>query len=190
MKLLLVFVLSFTLLGLSAVSAAPAETHAPESCGQGALGSDVEDMLALIDGDVFDSDLWTMRLQDYEGTNTATWESYGFGAVAHIQYQHYDCGATEQQLDDYFSPSGLENLLVNYKPYLQLAECSVDGLRLLEFKGVLNGITYHLRYWGWLPSSTRLASVHLVFPVGREAKMNRYSRLLFPALPHCPSSPR
>ena len=52
-------------------------------------------MLAYLDTSLFHSGDWTEQISQRRSRTTTTWESNSMGAVAFMQWLHYDCGVTE-----------------------------------------------------------------------------------------------
>lgn len=153
-----------------------------------AAADDEADMLALVEG-VFDPSEWSLELSTAESKNVATWRSDATGALVFMEYLHYDCGVTEAQIDEYYSPEGFDTLFLNYETHAQTAACRVGALRLYEFDAVFGGSDYHTLYYVEQVSPTRVVGVDMIFPAAYRAKQAAYAARLYPELPSCEAVP-
>ena len=163
---------------------APVPTQAI-SCATQAVSQDLSEMLALVDTKIFEPSLWAMQNDVGDGRTTITWRADKLGAVAYLEYLHWDCGVSSAQIDQYFSPQSFEAIWSNYTSYAQTAFCQHNDLRLFEFDATFNGNDYKIRYWVEPVTPTRVADFALTFPADQQAKMAQYAGHLFPDLPSC-----
>lgn len=154
------------------------------NCAPVSESEDEANMLALVGG-AFQPALWTQQLGSDASKTTATWIANAYGAVAFLEYLHYDCGIPTNALEDYYSPAGFDVLLSNYTSHEQTAECAAGDVRLFKFNVTFAGADYVMDYWVARVSSTRAAGLMLVFPAGSAAKLDGYAERLFPQLPDC-----
>ncbi len=160
------------------------EAPAPISCASPSADHDIAAALALA-GDTFAASTWVEQVSSDSAKTTVTWTASSLGAVAYLEYLHYDCGYTQQQIDDYYSPASWATIFANYDSYEKVDECSYDNLRLYEFDASLNGSDYAVRYWVKPATDTRVAGLMLVIPVDQAATVAQYAGELFPKLPTC-----
>ena len=163
---------------------APIPTQAI-SCATQAVSQDLSEMGAVVDAKIFEPTLWTMQNDVGDGRTTMTWRSDKLGAVAYLEYLHWDCGVSSGQIDQYFSPQSFESIWSNYSSYTQTAFCQQNDLRLFEFDATFNENDYQIRYWVEPVTPTRVADLALTFPADQQAKMAQYAGHLFPDLPTC-----
>lgn len=154
------------------------------SCESVAEDQDIQSMLALV-GEAFDPTVWTQTVSSEAAKTTATWQSSEYGAVAYLEYLHYNCGVSQEQIDQYYSPAGFETLLSSYASYELTDQCASKRLKLFEFDAVSNNRNYHVLYWVEQVSPTRVAGLMLVFPTTRPAQQAEFAGRLFPELPTC-----
>ena len=154
------------------------------ACASVSEAEDVANMLALVGG-AFQTSVWTEQIGSGDAKNSATWIADGYGAVAYLEYLHYDCGVSQAQIDAYYSPEGFDVLLSNYSSHELTAACSAGSVRLFEFVATFDGTDYLMNYWVEQTSPTRVAGLMLVFPASQPAKLEGYAGRLFPELPNC-----
>jgi hypothetical protein len=137
--------------------------------------------------DLFEPELWRMAGASEEAANTyVTWrlreqEDMLFFFV----YYHFDEGATEAAIDDYFDEDGFASLLVNYTPYEMTDQCNLGNLRLYEFMSERDGVKRIMRYWVLRESETRVMGVNAIAPSTHITLFNDYSARVFSDLPSC-----
>ena len=141
-------------------------------------------MLAYLDTSLFHSGDWTEQITS-DGTNERHLGANSMGAVAYMQWLHYDCGVTEADLTSYYTPEGFKRLLANYTSALQTAACENNGLRLFEFDVTANDSRLSAFYWVEQVSPTRVMNFSLTVPVNQRAKQAEYAGRLFPNLFTC-----
>jgi hypothetical protein len=166
-----------------AVAVAPPAQADLIGCVYGAT-DDEANMLALV-GNTFDPSEWSLETSEQDSKNVATWRSDWSGALVFMEYLHYDCGVSEAQIDEYFSPKGFYILFLNYFSFEETAACRVGGLRLYEFDAVFDGADYHTQYYVEQVSPTRVVGIDLIFPAGYRDKLVGYASRLYPELPSC-----
>ncbi len=161
------------------VQAVPTQAIA---CATAPADQDVPAMLALV-GDTFKSSEWTQQVGGDGSRTTLTWRSAT--STAYLEYLHFDCGYSQSQLDQYFSPEGLRTMFSYYDSYQETYQCKSGDLRLHEFDLVYHGSDYHALYWVKKVSPTRIADLVLVFPTSEADQEAEYAGMLFPELPTC-----
>jgi hypothetical protein len=154
------------------------------ACAAPSEADDLAAALAFVGG-AFNAPTWTRQTNTESDRNTATWQASDLGALAFLEYLHYDCGIPEGAMDAYYSPEGFATLLSNYESHTETADCGKNGLRLYEFTVVSHGADYLMRYWVTQTSPTRVAGLMLVFPASNPSKLAAYAGRLFPQLPTC-----
>jgi hypothetical protein len=156
------------------------------SCESVSEDQDIRDMFALV-GDAFEPTAWVQEVgvSGNGSKTTVTWRSAKYGAVAYLEYLHYDCGVSQSQIDDYYSPEGFDTLLSNYSSHELTAECENEDVHLFEFAATSNDQEYHILYWVERVSPTRVAGLMLVFPASYPAQQAEYAGRLFSQLSTC-----
>jgi hypothetical protein len=166
----------------------PTDTLAlPEllDCAPQSPTGDIASSMQVIDPRVFEPSIWTVEGGLQSDRETTLWRSERYGALAYLEYLHYDCGVSAAALDTFFSPEGFDVMLSTYDSHEQTAACRRNGLRLYEFDATLNGTDYHYLHWAHQASPTRVVSFSIVFPKGWEEKLVGYAARLYPELPGC-----
>jgi hypothetical protein len=155
------------------------------ACPTQSAAQDAAESLQMIDPNIFEPALWTSQggLEDLR--TTTTWRSDKLGAVAYLEFLHFDCGVSADQIDAYFSPESFQTIFSNYTSYQQTASCEHNGIRLFQFDAVSNDANYRVLYWVKQISPTRVADLMLTFPADQQAKLAQYAGRLFPNLPTC-----
>ncbi|MEP7293560.1 MAG: hypothetical protein ABI835_17370, partial [Chloroflexota bacterium] len=154
------------------------------SCEPAAPDTDLSAMRERV-GDTFDTVDWTETIQTEDLKTSLVWLSVSYGAVAKLEYLHYDCGVSQEQIDTYFDKDNFDTLFLYYDSYRQTRQCHADDLTLYEFAAVLNETDYHVLLWVQPASSTRVADLILIFPLSNVADQAEYAGELFPDLPSC-----
>ena len=155
------------------------------SCATQDSAQDLAEMTQVIDAKIFEPAFWTARSDVSDQRTTTTWHSDKFGAVAYLEYLHFDCGVSQEQIDQYFTPQTFQTIMSSYSSYVQTAHCALNGLRLFEFDASFNDTQYHILYWVKQVTPTRVADFTLTFPIKQQSKLAEYAGRLFPALPTC-----
>jgi len=155
------------------------------ACATQPASSDMAEMQQLISPRIFESALWTRENGAGDQRTTMTWRSDRLGAVAYLEFLHFDCGVTQEQIDQYFSPENFDVILANYTSHQLIAQCEHNGVKLFEFDVTANSQSYHLLYWVKQVTPTRVADLTLTFPSQNQAKLAGYAGRLFPDLPTC-----
>ncbi len=169
----------------SVIVASTVEAPTLLSCAAPSATDDMANMLQLIDTTLFEPPLWSSESSLQSNRTTATWKSDTYGAVAYLEYLHYDCGYTEAQIDTYYSPENWALIFSGYDSYTKSAECRYKDTRLYQFDVHFRGSDYAVRYWVVPATDTRVFGLMLVFPVEQQATLAQYSGHLFPQFPSC-----
>ncbi len=154
------------------------------SCASPSADQDIAAALAFA-GDTFAAPTWAEQVSSDAAKTTVTWTASKLGAVAYLEYLHYDCGYTQAQIDEYYGAASWATIFANYDSYAKVDECSYDDLRLYEYDVSLNAYDYAVRYWVKPATDTRVAGLMLVVPTDQAATMAQYAGDLFPQLPTC-----
>jgi len=171
----------------ASIDVTPVATAETNSCAAPTSHDDVHDALAVA-GDNFPSTLWTVSTTDdvYPFETTVTWLSNRLGAVAFLEYLHYDCGVTQQDIDQWVMPERFKTVFANFSSYEQTTHCQKNDIQLFEFSVVTTyGSNDHALYWVKQVSPTRVAAFNLILPDSYHAKQAVYAQKLFPELPTC-----
>lgn len=166
---------------------APTVIEAPQviSCAAAvSAGTDIDNLLALV-GDTFSAENWTQQLQTLDTKTIATWLSNDPSAVAYLEYLHYDCGVSDEQLKLFYNEAGIATLLANYDSYEAIDACREGETHLLEFSAVNDGYDYSVLYWVKPLTPTRAVTLMLVMPQDNPALLAETAAQLFPELPTC-----
>lgn len=166
---------------------APVVVEAPQviSCAAAvSADTDIENLLALV-GDTFSAENWTQQLQAQDMKTIATWFSDDPSAVANLDYLHYDCGMSDEQLKLFYSEEGIEMLFGNYDSYESVDSCEEGETLLFEFTAVSDGYDYNVLYWVKPLSPTRAMTLMLVMSQDNPALLAETAGQLFPELPTC-----
>ncbi len=160
------------------------EAPAPISCASPSADEDIAAALAF-SGDTFAAPTWAQTVSSDDAKTTVTWTASSLGAVAYLEYLHYNCGYTQTQIDEYYGAASWATIFANYDSYEKVDDCSYENLHLYEYDVSLNGSDYAVRYWVKPATDTRVAGMMLVIPVDQVATMAQYAGDLFPKLPTC-----
>ena len=155
------------------------------SCKGQPLEQDITEIESIV-GNTFSGDDWDESISTNEYRTYVTWTNASRGGLAFLDYQHYDCGVTQAQIDAYFSEDNFDILLSNYQSFDQTAACASGGMNLYEFDVVtIEGYDYMMRWWYWQETPTRVASMQMTFPITQQAALAEYAGDLFPDFPTC-----
>jgi hypothetical protein len=178
MKTILITIL--TLLAFSSITLAQDSTPTPDPEREIFYVLDYAD-------DLFEPELWRMASAAEEAGDTyVTWRlREQDDTLFFFVYFHFDTGASDAAIDDYFDDEGFEALLVNYTPYEKTGECSLGNLRLYEFVSESETVKRVMRYWVLRESDTRVMGVNAIAQTTQIALLNEYSARVFPDLPSC-----
>ena len=171
-------------LAQSEIGVPSVESPAPISCASPSADADIAAALAFT-GDTFAAPTWTDQVSSDSTKTTVTWTASSLGAVAYLEYLHYDCGYTQKQIDEYYGAASWATIFSNYDTYEKVAECRYENTRLYEYNASLNGTDYVVHYWVKPATDTRVAGLMLVIPADQVATMAQYAGELFPKLPTC-----
>ncbi|MEO8394539.1 MAG: hypothetical protein ABI700_16210 [Chloroflexota bacterium] len=158
------------------------------SCPLTSSRKDIEDALDFV-GDIFEPPLWTLSaetgidpMRTYVG-----WYSDALSARVWLEFVHYDCGVTQQDIDQFLALQKIPVVVGLYGSPQQINQCKGDNLQLFEFHvRAETGEDYHAFYWITQVSPTRVAAIAFFFPYSELLKEATYGLQLFPMLPACP----
>jgi hypothetical protein len=176
-ELIIALIFGISPCGSSAETAAvPAQLQASER--------EIYTALAYGD-DVFEMEMWRVSAAEQELRTTATWESASLGAIAYLEYLHFNDGISYDELGEFFNEAWFEGSLANYGAWEQLASCEFDQTRLYQFSVTSNNMSYRMDYWVKPASETRVEALFTVFPADNRLMMIAYADRLHPELPTC-----
>ena len=136
---------------------------------------------------IFERDMW--RVAGAEEANTYTSVTWRYKPDEQILffflYLHFDGGATEEAVSDYFSGENLEALLVNYEPWRQTDNCTLGDVTIYEFVSKLGQERRVLRYWVQTITPTRVLAVNAAVPEAQLDLIEEYAASLFPNAVSC-----
>jgi hypothetical protein len=141
---------------------------------------------ALAYGDVLESDLWIASANEDVARTTATFRSDKLGAVAYVDYLHFDKGLKAEEVDAVFNDAWFKGTLANYDAWRRIVTCKLEGdVTLHEFNVEKSQNKYAMRYWIQPVSQTRTVAIFLVFPISDTGNMDAYAQRLFPDASTC-----
>lgn len=136
--------------------------------------------------DVFEEENWVVSAQEEADRTQATWYGDAFGAVAFLDYLHFDCGIRDDDVEPFFNDEWFAATFSNREDYKLRNQCEEDGVLLWEFDIVT---TYNdgdiLRYWVSRDSDERISAFYMEFPLDQEDLMNEYAEQLYPGFVSC-----
>lgn len=107
-------------------------------------------------------------------------------AVAYSEFLIFTCGYGQKEMDDYFNEAGFNIVFEGYESHALGKFCEKKSLALYEYDLVNEGQEYTARYWVKQDSDTSILVMMLVFPKADSAKLDSYSKTIFPELTSCP----
>ncbi len=168
----------------SAITVPSVEAPTLISCASPSADQDIADALAFA-GDTFAAPTWSEQVSSGASKTTITWTASSLGAVAYLEWLHYDCGYTQAQIDEYYSAATWATIFANYDSYQKVDECSYENTHLYQYTASLAGNDYLIYYWVKLATDTRVAGLMLVVPADQQGMMAEYAGAMFPNLPTC-----
>jgi hypothetical protein len=159
----------------------------PTACGTGDSNyADVWRARTFAFG-VFESSQWRNSYAALPFRIDVIWESPELEAVVFLEYLLFNCGYTEEDLDEYFSDENFEQIIfIDYDNLQKIAQCRLGDLRLYEYHADLFGKPYLLSQWAKSDGDTRVATFLMVFPLEDAPLMRSYAAKIFPELVTCP----
>lgn len=180
-----------TLVGLVVVMVGLGMVRAQDSDGENAEVNAPDDgreiYTALSYGeDVFEPGLWLASATEQRSRTTAQWSASDLGAIAFLQYLHFDQDPRDRDgMDDFFDNDWFDITLSNYDSYRKTGVCYGDDLTLHTFDVTASGIDYSMRYWTEWVDEDRIAALFLLFPAVDRAGLDDYAERLYPDLMSC-----
>jgi hypothetical protein len=159
----------------------------PTACGTGDSNyADVWRARTFAFG-VFESSQWRNSYAALPFRIDVIWESLELESVVFLEYLLFNCGYTEEDLDEYFSDENFEQIIfIDYDNVQKIGECRLGNLRLYEFHADLFERPYRLSQWVQPDGEQRVTAFLMVFPIQNEHLMRSYATKIFPDLPACP----
>jgi len=149
---------------------------------------DVERTLAL-GGKLFDAPSWEKRYTVEPYRVTVIRQNRTETIVALAEDLIFTCGYGQQELNDLFSGDNLTAIFSDYDTMSIANFCErPNDIALYELDLSLDGMAYTARFWVRQESSTRLLTMRLVFLKADTAKLDEFSRKVFPDYPACSGS--
>lgn len=135
----------------------------------------------------FEPETWLASAAELGTRTTATWRNDSEGALAYLDYLHYDEGFDPEDMDDVFGPRWFDVTLANYEGWRELRRCQFeDELRLHEFSLQFNNLKYTMRYWIQpVEDNTRVLTLFVLYPTDQFERLNEYAERLFPGAAAC-----
>ena len=135
---------------------------------------------------VFEPGLWMAHAAEEADRTTATWRADGYGALAHAEYLHFGDGYNPDNLGAFFDDGWFGVSFKDYDSWEQVRRCRIAGMTVHEFALAMGDQAYQMRYWIQPITPTRILTLQMVFPAGRERLLEEYSRLFAPLAYRCP----
>jgi hypothetical protein len=147
--------------------------------------NDVKDILSL-GKDIFTSPDWvkSYTVEPYKITLSRNNDKESI--VAYTEYLIYACGYSQADLNNYFNDEGFNTIFQNYESHHNSDFCEIKDITLYIFDLVNEGALYIANYWVKQSDDKHILVMMLVFPNTNPAKLNEYSKKLFPELTSCP----
>jgi hypothetical protein len=166
----------------------PPPTIAPDCQAAVDPGDDDIALATRFTGNVFASSSWERSLSSEPYRVTVSWLNHDEGAVAHLEYLIYSCGASPADLEAYFSDENFETVI--FQDYQNLAlqrSCTRDDaeITLRHFTAQHQGTDYVIRYWVMPYGPARVIDLLLVFPAPTADRLEPFAAALFPELSSC-----
>jgi len=170
-----------------ASSSTTEQTNVPtDNCGPiEPTDEDVKYVLSL-GKDIFTSADWvkSYTVEPYKITFSRNNDKEG--TVAYIEYLIYTCGYSQADLNNYFNDEGFSTIFQDYESHTNSDFCEIKDLALYKFDLVNEGEQYVANYWVKQSDDMHVLVLMLVLPNTDLAKLNEYSKKLFPELISCP----
>lgn len=146
---------------------------------------DVKYVLSL-GRDIFTSADWvkSYTVEPYKITLHRKNDKEGF--VAYTEYLIYTCGYEQTDLNNYFNDEGFNVIFQDYESHTNSGFCEITDLALYRFDLVNEGEQYIANYWVKQSDDKHVLVMMLILPSTELAKLNEYSKKLFPELISCP----
>ncbi len=159
----------------------------PTACGTGDSNySDIWRARNYAHG-VFDSEFWQISYDTLPFRIDVIWDSPQFESLVYLEYLIFNCGYTEEDLDDYFNDEYFAQIvLIDYDNPQKVGECRQGDVRLYEFRADFMGQSYRISQWVKPDNERRVAGLFMTFPLEDEEMMDSYAVKIFPELPVCP----
>ncbi len=167
-----VFILIGLLAGVIVVSRA--QDAAPEIPER-----EIYTVLAVGEG-VFEPGLWLASASEKGYLTTAEWRADSIGALAFLNYLHFDGGITPEEIQATFNRAWFEATFANYQSWQEVSNCQIEDVRLHEFSFINDNLKYDMLYWIEPISETRVQTLFLTFPEDSRELMDEYAAELYP----------
>ena len=142
--------------------------------------------LAFADG-VFEPEIWrVVSAAEHDLRTKVHWEAAQYGAIAFLDYLHFDEGLQGSAIKAYFNRAWFDGTFSDYEQYWRSGQCEFDDVRLFNFSLRYTGTKYVMRYWVIPVSETRIAAFFLLFPAQHSLLLERYARRFAPLAAQCP----
>ena len=138
-------------------------------------------------GELFNAPEWIRSYTVANGRVSVFWSNDPLGTVAYEEALIFPCGYEEPDLDNFFNDENWQTIFGNYTSFEAVSACKTDdGVRLYQFKAMVDDVEYAIKYWAKNDTDTRVLGAMIVFPVESQSLMDEYSASLFPNLVSCP----
>jgi hypothetical protein len=147
-------------------------------------GQDIDRTLSL-GKDLFDSADWEESYTVEPYRVTSIHKSLTSDIIALAETLIFTCGYGQEEMDELFSD--LTAMFSDYELLNVSNFCEKpNDIALYELDLVLEGVEYAARLWVKQESETRLFTMRLVFLKSDAARLDEFSREIFPDYPACP----
>jgi hypothetical protein len=146
---------------------------------------DVKRTLTLGNG-IFDSPDWEKRYSVEPYKVTVIRQNDVDTILALAENLIFTCGYGQNELNNLFGGDNLNSLFSDYNTLVVSNFCEKpNDIALYELDLTLDGVDYISRLWVKQESDTRLLTMRLVFLKADSAKLDEYSKKVFPEYSSC-----
>jgi hypothetical protein len=135
--------------------------------------------------DVFEPDTWLVSASEKGARTTAEWRGDAIGALAYLDYIHYDAGIQPDQIPTIFNKDWFDVTLANYQGWREITNCQLGDTWVHEISLQDNNLKYTMRYWVKPVSDTRVLTLFIIFRTADSAMLDDYAEKLFPDAAVC-----
>jgi len=146
---------------------------------------DIQRTLTLGNG-LFDSPDWERRYTVEPYKVTVIHQNKADDIIALAETLIFTCGYGQNELNDLFSGDHLNSMFSEYETLAIPDFCEKpNDIALYELELTLGGVDYVSHLWVKQESDTRLLTMRLVFLKSDLARLDEFSRKVFPGYPSC-----
>lgn len=134
---------------------------------------------------IFEPELWLASAAEQGIRTTAQWRADAIGALAYLDYIHYDAGITAEQIPAIFNQDWFDVTLANYQGWRETTNCQLGDVWLHEISLQESNLKYSMRYWITPVSDTRVLTLFVIFRTDDRDMLEEYAQKLFPDAAVC-----